>query len=297
MNAREQGFLLLTSHLGLPQRKVLTVPQLRTLAARVRAAEVPAQDREMTAHDLVVLGYSREEGQRIVDLLSDMEPLNWYLSKAAKRHCFALTRVSDGYPQKLRNRLGVDCPGCLWVKGDISLLDRPAAALIGSREILPDNRQFAAEAGYQAAHHGYVLISGNARGADKIAQEACLQAGGSVVCVISDSLQDCPLNERVLYISEDSFDAPFTVQRALSRNRVIHCLSDLVLVAQCGAEKGGTWNGTVQNLRHNWSPVFCYRDGSVAADSLEQGGAVLIDKNSLAQLNRLRELISLRFDQ
>lgn len=297
MNAREQGFLLLTSHLGLPQRKVLTVPQLRTLAARVRAADAPAQDREMTAEDLVALGYSREEGQRIVDLLSDIEPLNWYLNKAAKRHCFALSRVSEGYPQKLRNRLGTDCPGCLWIKGDASLLDRPAVALIGSRDILPDNKQFAAEAGHQAACQGYVLISGNARGADKIAQEACLKAGGSVICVISDSMEDCPLEERVLYISEDSFDAPFTAQRALSRNRVIHCLADLVLIAQCGVEKGGTWDGTVQNLHHNWSPVFCYQDGSVAADSLEQMGAVLIDKDSLTQLNQLSRLIPLRFDQ
>ena len=36
MNRRERGFLLLTSHLGDPERKVLTVSQLRTLAQNRR---------------------------------------------------------------------------------------------------------------------------------------------------------------------------------------------------------------------------------------------------------------------
>ena len=35
MNPRERGFLLLTSHLGDPDRSVLTVAQLRTLAMRI----------------------------------------------------------------------------------------------------------------------------------------------------------------------------------------------------------------------------------------------------------------------
>ena len=38
MIPRERGFLLLTSHLGDPERRVLTYPQLRDLAARVAAS-------------------------------------------------------------------------------------------------------------------------------------------------------------------------------------------------------------------------------------------------------------------
>ena len=41
MNPRERGFLLLTSHLGDPERKVLTVAQLRSLALRMRDMEQP----------------------------------------------------------------------------------------------------------------------------------------------------------------------------------------------------------------------------------------------------------------
>ena len=47
MIPRERGFLLLTSHLGDPQRRPLTTAQLRTLADRVRYARQPQEDREL----------------------------------------------------------------------------------------------------------------------------------------------------------------------------------------------------------------------------------------------------------
>ena len=41
MNPRERGFLLLASHLGNPERKVLTMAQLRNLAGRIQGANPP----------------------------------------------------------------------------------------------------------------------------------------------------------------------------------------------------------------------------------------------------------------
>ena len=69
MNRRERGFLLLTSHLGDPERKVLTVAQLRTLALRMRDMANPTEDRDLTQSDLLRLGCDRELSKRIVSLL------------------------------------------------------------------------------------------------------------------------------------------------------------------------------------------------------------------------------------
>ena len=44
MNPRERGFLLLVSHLGNPERKVLTMAQLRNLAGRICASEPPEEE-------------------------------------------------------------------------------------------------------------------------------------------------------------------------------------------------------------------------------------------------------------
>ena len=289
MNSREKGFLLLTSHLGDPERKVLTVAQLRDLAGRAKDLDITDPNRNMQIEDLVRLGYAPDMAQRILRLLDDKELLEYYLHRGARQGCQVLTRVSDGYPMQVRAKLGLDSPGCLWAKGDITLLGRPSVSAVGSRDLRKANRDFAREVGVQAAKQGYVLVSGNARGADTVAQEACLAAGGCVISVVADALEKQPLRERVLYLSEDSFDCGFTPQRALSRNRVIHSFSSKTFVSQCAEETGGTWDGTVKNLKAGWSSVYCFRDGSGVAMRLGDMGANLIDSHQLTKIAQLQE--------
>lgn len=280
MNRRERGFLLLTSHLGDPERKVLTVAQLRTLALRMRDMAYPTEERDLNESDLLRLGCDRELSKRILSLLEQEDLLDAYLGKAAAWNCVPITRVSDHYPPILRQRLGLDSPGCLWARGDVEILNTPAISLVGCRELSAPNREFAEAVGYQAAEQGLTLVSGNARGADRAAQEACLKAGGRVVSVVADGLNRIPARN-MLYLSEDGFDEEFSAQRALSRNRCIHALGRMVFVAQSDLQKGGTWSGTVKNLRFGWSPVACFRDGSEAAAQLEQMGAYQIGLEDL----------------
>lgn len=293
----ELGFLLLGSRLGDPQRKPLSTAAMRQLAQRVKSCVKVTDDRDLQMQDIVALGYGEYMAKRIVDLLSDEQLLSYYLRKAKQAGCVALTRISKAYPQILRTRLGDDAPAVLWAKGDISILEKPMIALVGSRDIAAQNKAFAAEVGRQAALQGYVLVSGNARGADQIAQKACLDNGGYVVCVVADALSAHSIKERILYISEDDFDAPFTSQRALSRNRVIHALADKVFVAQCSLGAGGTWDGSVKNLRNGWSPLFCFDDGSAAASQLEEFGAQCIDVSQLGNMNSLKSQFETFFDQ
>lgn len=287
MNARERGFLLLTSHLGNPERRILTTAQLRTLALRMQGAQPEAKDRELNAGDLVKLGYGWEMASHIAELLSQQFLLDAYLSRGERQGCVPITRVSEAYPLLLRQRLGLDSPGCLWARGDLRILNTPTISLVGCRELAEPNREFAEAVGYQAAMQGLTLVSGNARGADRAAQEACLQAGGRVISIVADELRHYP-RRNLLYLSEESFDAAFSAQRALSRNRCIHALGQLVFVAQSEYQKGGTWSGTVKNLRFGWSPVLCFRDGSEAVQALEQMGAYLIGKEDLQEFSCLQ---------
>lgn len=288
MNAGERGFLLLTGSMGDPARKPMTVAQFRNLATRVQQMEKPDSTRHLKADDLVALGYDKSMAQHIIDLLSAEDALDRYLRRGLQQHCIPITRVSSGYPQAVRQRLGLDAPGCLWAKGDITLLNTQTVSLVGSRDLAAPNRKFAEAVGTETARQGFTLVSGNARGADRTAQEACLAAGGRVICVVADELQSQPLRENVLYLSEDSFDLPFTGQRALSRNRVIHTLGYITLVAGCTLGRGGTWDGTTNNLRRNLSPVFCFADGSEAMMELERLGATLITQQQLRDLTALQ---------
>lgn len=285
MTGAERGFLLLCSHLGNPERRPLTTAQLRRLSDRVRWAESPREDRELTEQDLLALGYSRSMAAHIVSLLSEEDVLEHYLQKA--QGMTPITRLCGNYPPLLRRRLGDDAPGCLWAKGDVSILNTPAIALVGSRELSPGNREFARAVGREAARQGLTLVSGNARGADRAAQDACLEAGGRVISVVADELSNKIPSKNLLFLSEEDFDAPFTPQRALSRNRIIHCLGSLVFAAQCTLGQGGTWDGTTKNLQFGWSPVAVFDDGSESARELEAMGAYLVKKRDLENLSTL----------
>lgn len=282
MTGPDQGFLLLTSQLGDPRRKPLTVAQFRTLARRVAEAERDLASRDMEVSDLEKLGYDKTKAQRIYGLLSGTNQLREYLRRAENCDCFPVTRLNPCYPLSVRKRLGLDSPGVLWAKGDVSLLNRPAVAVIGSRDLREKNRWFAEEAGRQIAKQGYVLVSGNARGADKTAQEACLKAGGKVISIVADSLQRQPLMRNVLYLSLDDFDAAFSSQRALQRNYVIHTMASLTIAVQCTLGKGGTWDGILANLKHGWNPVCIFADGSDGAADLQNRGVQGITAQALS---------------
>lgn len=296
LNPAEYGFLLLTSNLGNPGRKPLTVAQFRELMDRWDRIDYRDISRDMDVYDFVSIGYSPKFARHIIDLLQDEELLGWYMIQAGKHDCVPVTRATEAYPLILRKRLGADSPGVLWAKGDLSLLETPAISLVGSRELREENRAFAEEVGRQAALQGLTLVSGNARGADKTAQNACLKAGGRVISVVADSLTAHRPRNHVLYVSENSFDEEFSAQRALSRNRIIHTLGRIVFVAQSDLHKGGTWDGTARNLRHSWSPVVCFRDGSEAARELEQMGAYLVGTEDLKDFCALQRTERTMFD-
>ena len=290
MTGPEAGFLLLSCRLGNPERKVLSTAQMRTLSQRMKDFNLDDPERDLTAEDLQRIGYGEDMARRILSLLDEEDLLIHCLRRAGKAGCTPIPRISPLYPQILRDRLGDEAPGCLWAKGDLEILKNPLISLVGSRDLNPKNGDFAAEAGRQAALQGYTLVSGNARGADKTAQNAALAADGKVISIVSDSLEKHTLKENVLYLSEEDFDAEFSSLRALSRNRCIHAMGEKVLVAQAGYQHGGTWDGTVKNLRFHWSDVFCFVDGSPAEQMLCQMGAYPVRMEDLSGLSTLAGL-------
>lgn len=287
MSLKEYSFLLLTGKLGDPSRMPLTTAQLRTLAQRIPLLQHSTDDTQLSIAHLASIGIGEPLAGRILRLLEDAPQLEAYLARAKKAGCIPVTRTNEDYPLILRKRLGLDAPGCLWLKGDPQILKKPAVSLVGSRELRNANRDFAREVGMQAAKQGYVLVSGNARGADIVAQNSCLEAGGQVICVVADALCEHTERKNILFLSEEDYDEPFSALRALRRNRVIHCLGEITFAAQCTLEKGGTWAGSVRNLKNLWSPMYCFDDGSQAMQELERMGASLIEIPELSDFSRL----------
>ena len=253
----------------------LSLAQARELSRRARAAGIGEEDpfRDVTVKDVRRLGYSEYEAGHIVSLLGRERQLDGYLLAAEKADVAVITRLDARFPQRLREQLGARCPAALFCRGDLELLQSVCVSVVGSRHLASPGAQFAAQAGRLAAREGFTLCSGDAMGADRTAQEACLRGGGSVLIFPATELVYCPARENVLYAAEGGFELGFSAQRALGRNRFIHAMGEKTLVAQTGFGKGGTWSGSLDNLQHEYSPLFVFDDKSEGAQALCARGA------------------------
>ena len=270
MRAAEEGLLLLCCRLG-QEVQPLTATEYQQLSALLQAAfpQPPQENVQITEVLLAGLSLPPDYCKRILTLLDREEQLPRYLTAEFS----VLTRISEGFPQRLR-RLGKHCPPVLFCKGDASLLNGRCVSLVGSRQLSSGGKTFARRIGALAAKEGITLVSGGAVGADYEAQESCLAAGGRVICFVPDELQRHPARKNLLYCSDEGYEFAFSSARALRRNRYIHALGEKVFVAQCPHCSGGTWAGTSENLREGYSNVYHRNDGSEGMRALQALGAV-----------------------
>lgn len=279
MTGAQAGILMLTGKLGDVAAEPLTPRQFQSLRRRMAECSRAflGEDRDLQEQDLRHLGLPEDLAHRVFLLLNREKQFAEYLSCAAACDVFPLTRLHEEYPRILEEKLGGTAPAVLYCKGDLRLLKTPCISLVGSRRLDGESRAFAQRIGMLAAKEGFTLVSGGAVGADSEAQKACLQHGGRVIVFTPDRLTLCPLKQNVLYCSEDGFDEAFTSQRALSRNRLIHAMGVKTYVALCTEGKGGTWHGSMDNLRHGYGPLYVFDNGTPGNLALMQQGAIPTD--------------------
>jgi predicted Rossmann fold nucleotide-binding protein DprA/Smf involved in DNA uptake len=137
--------------------------------------------------------------------------------------------------------------------------------VVGSRNLDQAGQECAEFVGNACGLSGLVLYSGGARGVDTLSMNAALQARGSAVGILADSLEKAakdqsnrsPLSRGDLcLVTPYSPNAGFTVGAAMGRNRLIYCLADYAIVVASEVEKGGTWAGATEALKAGWLPIF-----------------------------------------
>ena len=211
-----------------------------------------------------------EEAERIVRLLERSSRLALDLEALFSAGMWATTRIDQHYPKKLRDSLKHQAPTVLFGAGDITLLSRGGLAVIGSRNIDAAGTAFALETGRKAAAARLPLISGGARGTDRLAMGAALEAGGVALGVLADSLdrtvrqpdiRQMLLDGELVLVTPYLPAAGFSVGGAMGRNKLIYALADYAVVVSSDFQTGGTWAGATEALKGNWCPVFA-RDGS-----------------------------------
>ncbi len=211
---------------------------------------------------------------------------------------WVLSRSDEEYPSRYRNHLKDKAPPLLFGAGERSLLKGGGLAIVGSRNVDTAGEDFARHAAEMCAGNNMPVVSGGARGVDRIAMTAALESGGIVIGVLAENLlraslernaRDALSDGRMLLISPYHPNARFTVGTAMGRNKLIYAMADYGLVVSADYNKGGSWSGAKEELNRNTSLAVFVRTGPGVPEGnrkLVETGALewpeIIDSNDLA---------------
>jgi len=158
----------------------------------------------------------------------------------------------ENYPKLLKNI--EDKPIVIYAKtkkkNDFSIFDRKTIAVVGTRRITAYGKQVTAMLAKGLVEKGWVIVSGLARGVDRVAHETTIYNKGLTVAVLGCGLEMVypsehrQLAEKIIesggmLISEFPPGTPMAAKNFPLRNRIISGMSLGVVVTEA-AEKSGS---------------------------------------------------------
>jgi predicted Rossmann fold nucleotide-binding protein DprA/Smf involved in DNA uptake len=240
------------------------------------------------------------EVPRLERLLSRGAGVAFAVERWTNKGIWIVCRSDDTYPKRLRRHLTAEAPPILYGIGHQHLMNEGGLAIVGSRNVDQPGFDFTVKSAARAVEQGLAVISGGARGVDQTAMQSALEADGSVIGVLADSLlkkslqpetREAVKNGRLVLLSPVHPESGWKVYQAMNRNKIIYGLSDVALVISADLKKGGTWQGAEEELRrHSRIPVFV-RSGQYIPDGnrelLKRGGIALDDRLLLQTFSEL----------
>jgi len=313
MNANEylsedgQIMLLLCSSLALPGKGAETevapfkLSEWNQLERKIRESalkHLTALQGRSATELAKILALSVKEAQRITRLLDFAGALSIELQSLYRQGLWAMTRIDELYPPHLRDTLKQQAPTVLFGAGPIQLLQRTGVAIVGSRTIDEAAALFAREVGTKAVAAKLPVVSGGARGTDRVAMQAGLEAGGISFGALADSLErtarqadvrEFVTDGKLVLLTPYAPTAGFSVGAAMGRNKLIYGLAEFAVVVSSDHQTGGTWAGAVEALKAGWCPVLVRDGGSVPHGNKEllKLGAIALPANELSEISNL----------
>ncbi|BAZ13147.1 hypothetical protein NIES4071_49860 [Calothrix sp. NIES-4071] len=275
-----QAILLLCASFGqnrLSRPQPLTLSEYNSLADWLLQNQMRPAD--LLAPTTAETYNGKLDTQRLLDLLQRGAMLSLAVEKWTLHGIWILGRSDANYPKRLKMRLKQSAPPILYGVGNIELLSMGGLAIIGSRDIDEEGLDYTQKIAQTCSAQSIQVISGGARGVDQAAMFGALDAGGTSVGVLADSLAKAAVNNkyrphikdgRLTLVSSYDPEAGFSAGNAMGRNKYIYALGDYALVVNSTVGKGGTWAGATEVLsKLKDIPVFVRLDNTVSEGNQE----------------------------
>jgi DNA processing protein len=206
--------------------------------------------------------------------------------KAGRKAGARLIAIGDmDYPAALA--LIPDAPPLLWVKGDLSLFERPMIALVGARNASSLGLRMARALSRDLGAEGFGIVSGMARGIDTAVHEAALDAG--TIAVLGGGLDVIyPAENKDLYakiaetgvvISEQPMGMKPFARHFPMRNRIVSGMALATVVIEAAAKSGSlltAGNAMEQGREIMAVPGHPFDGRSSGCNNLLRDGASLV---------------------
>lgn len=289
-----QAILLLTSHFSKAKGesvKPLTPKEWGRFALWLKEKSLTPEQLMTGRLDELLNGWSDKTItlDRAEGLMERGSALALAMEKWLRAGLWVMTRSDPDYPVRFKQHLRTDSPAILFGCGNRALLNGGGLAVIGSRNVSDKDLAYSRDLGALAAAKGYSIVSGGARGVDEASMLGALEAEGTVIGVLADSLlRACSSAKYRKYLMANNLvlvstfypEAGFNAGNAMQRNKYIYCLSDAAIAVQSGI-KGGTWSGAMENLKKQWVPLWVKRtaDKSAGNSAIVKAGAAWVSEN------------------
>lgn len=176
----------------------------------------------------------------------DLAVIDQDLAWASQPSRYILTWESPLYPPLLKEIH--DPPVVLYAQGDISALNNPMLAIIGTRKPSIAGSENARQFAKALAEKSLTIVSGLALGIDAQAHQGCLDAGGQTIAVMGTGLNHiypfrhqnlaADICRNGLLLSEFPLESPPIAGHFPRRNRIISGLSLATLIIEAAIRSG-----------------------------------------------------------
>ncbi|MBE5801197.1 MAG: DNA-protecting protein DprA [Clostridiales bacterium] len=232
----EQRCLLWLSTAEIPAKRVAS------LTARYGSAE------EIWRRYGEISITSAHKNKAILDEYHNPEAIDRLVERLEKSHVHLLFQSDDRYPLLL-NEIQ-DPPYLLYYSGNLSCLQMPCIAVVGTRTPSEYGRHMARVLGRDLAQAGVCVVSGLARGIDIAAHQGVLDADGTTVGILGSGInvpypsEHAPTMRKIaggkgLILSEFPLDATPTTYHFPYRNRIISGLCVATVFVEGRIKSGG----------------------------------------------------------
>lgn len=215
---------------------------MRSFGSAQNALSAPAEQVAPAVRHKHALEAWRNAEKRALARQAAEAALEWEMRDG----CRLMLLQDEDFPEMLTQ--GLTAPPVLFLRGNVRLLHKPSAAIVGSRHATPQAMRIAKDFGRALGGKGIPTVSGMASGIDTAAHQGALEAEGGTIAVWGTGIDRIypPANKNLAYeiaekgliVSEFPIGTRPYAGNFLRRNRLIAALSQVTLVVEAALESG-----------------------------------------------------------